>query len=699
VKYDLLDEINDALKARTDWEERQTTFYKMRHEGLRRRFKPWPGAADLHFPLIDSLTDRIKPFYFQQLYATETLASFVSLKDQSDDLTTATGYWFDYQLKQKSNLEEEILSAIDYMAGTNGWAPAKVYWDCDNKQLCFDAIDPLHVIVPVGTKDFADADWIVHVLHYSSAAYERNARFRQGADFIKSIKGRGNKTSGGSNSKEQEVSRREGINYGQNDDQIVLWEIHRKRDDKWWVETISPLRPETDNEIRAPFVFPYKFGRPTFVRFRTEIKDKGWYSPRGIAERVASFETSITKQWNSEHDWMDHFNNPMYESDFDLPNTQNIRRAPGQILPKGLHQAQTSGPPISFKENMAHTRSVAEYLIGIPDLGSTEHLTPGDKGGGKVTATQINAIVGQSGQNNDIRARVFRLDLAKLYRMSYSILMQYAKDSLTFVLNGAVEKIDGQALHQGYEISPNGSADSWNKGQQLQKAVMRKQLFQGSPWIKQGELDKSCLELDDPRLVKRLYQDPQQEQTLEAEEQAQEIVVMREGWPAAVMPADDDKAHLQTMDQYVLHNAQTNEHPITPALAKLLLQHGAAHDQQLAQKKDPQLPMIRQKLKQSISFLMQVAAQAPTNVVPMQPGGPADGVTLSPTSGPVASGQTKAPDPIQDASKLMTSFAAMSKAGQPVGVDQINAVLAIAGMPPLRVVTAPAQPAPVPAEA
>src|SRR6266404_5494058 len=104
AKFDLTDEIQDALTARISWANRQTTFYKVRHQGLRRINKPYPNAADLHFPLVDSLIEKMKPFYFQQLYATEQFASFVSLRSQPAEITSEVANWFDYRLKQKTNI-------------------------------------------------------------------------------------------------------------------------------------------------------------------------------------------------------------------------------------------------------------------------------------------------------------------------------------------------------------------------------------------------------------------------------------------------------------------------------------------------------------------------------------------------------------------------------------------------------------------
>ena len=82
----------------------------MRHFGLRRIAPPYPGAADLHFPLIDSIVERLKPFYYSQLYSRDQFATFTTLKTQPSDTTAQVGAWFDYRLKQKSNLERKMLT-------------------------------------------------------------------------------------------------------------------------------------------------------------------------------------------------------------------------------------------------------------------------------------------------------------------------------------------------------------------------------------------------------------------------------------------------------------------------------------------------------------------------------------------------------------------------------------------------------------
>jgi len=42
MKFELTEQICQALKDRLTWERKQETWYKMRHEGLRRISPPYP---------------------------------------------------------------------------------------------------------------------------------------------------------------------------------------------------------------------------------------------------------------------------------------------------------------------------------------------------------------------------------------------------------------------------------------------------------------------------------------------------------------------------------------------------------------------------------------------------------------------------------------------------------------------------------
>jgi hypothetical protein len=644
----LYKEINTALKDRGEWADRQEVCYRMRNGGVRRRNKPYPNAPDGHYPLGDTMVEKLKPAYVQQLYGSETIAQFVCLLQQDQDITTAASQWFDYQLKQRSNFERTMMVAIDQML-EQAFSPVKVYWDAKCKRLAFDQVDPLHLIVPTAAQEYNEnggCDWLVHVLHLSVSEYRANDKFKQGDDFVKRIKGRGQSDAGASDTgtdKKQSVDLKEGINSSKNDNEIVLWEVYKRdrKDKKIRVETISPLLPcdGEENVVRAEFGLPYnqgvfKHGETfPFFKIRSEIKGKGHYSSRGVIEVNAPFESSLTKMWNTIHQHLDFSAQPNYESTVDgtMPTPNSVRTAPGAILPRGLKLAQHPPPPVSLRQDMEMTRAIAEDRTQIPDLGASNHLS-GDRGAkGNVTAEQIRAIVGQSGQGNDLKARVFRLDLAQGLNMAWSLALQYlvpaqgAQDtgSLQYVIDNEVRTIEPAALHDSYEIQPNGSADSWNKGSLVSKRMAYYQTFQGNPFVPLDELTKWVLEADDPRNVKRLFRDPGITQKTQEEDQAMECLLMQSGWAPQVLPADDDKIHLLNLAQFA--QDKIGRAQMTPELARLVLTHGQAHQQQLFQKKDPIAKQAAQQLAPLAQILGQIAqSDHPGNIVQMQQQPPAE---------------------------------------------------------------------------
>jgi hypothetical protein len=631
------DEICEALKNRQSWETKQLNWYNARHTGVKRAGLPYPGAPNMHFPLADSMIEKLKAFYVQLVYAKDTIADFICKKaGQMADVTTAVSNWFDYQLKQRSNFEREVMIGIDQFL-QNGHQLVKVRWDADCKRLAFDARDPMYVIVPKGTQELKDADWLIDVIPMSEAQYRANPNFTQDDDFIKSIKGNGeNSEQTGVNTKEQTKEMREGIGYSKDENTIIIWECYNRDriNKKITIETMSPVLGWQGDRIREDFELPYNRGlfksgeRIPFMKFRTEIKDKGYYSERSIPEVVFQFEQWLNKTWNTQCTWMDYFAQPMFrQTQAGIATLHNWKSGPGKIAPYGMEPVDPPGTPSSLQEQMQFGRALAEYRVSIPDLGNSEHLTQYSRPEGKKTAREVSAVMDLSGMTNDVRSRVFRLDLGELLNLSWSILLQYAEADLSYVLQGEVMNLDQSALHEDYEIQPNGSPDSWNKAGQLQKAMARFQTFNQDPYIDQGELRKSVLELDDPSLIKRLYRDPGESAKEQAEQQAVECVLMLFGWPAQVNMADDDKAHLTTLVQFGEDKIQRQM--MTPELATLVKGHGSAHIQQLHVKKDPQVHQIEAQLRPLAQILDQIA-QAQPNVIQMQAQGAQNDVPVPP---------------------------------------------------------------------
>lgn len=546
----------DVLKdisARQRWETRQDTWYKMRYDGLARRNKPWAHAADLHLPLADNAIADFLPFYYGLLFDSETVGQFVAKVPAVAPFAQEASYWFDFKLRQESNLETEALVLIDKMLMA-GHGVMKTVWNAAKGRLKFDAIEPTHCIVPDGTQDLQDADRVTLVHHRTPAAYRRDKRFkRKDEDFIKRITGRGNAESGGSEVLRQTKEQREGITHAAaNSDTIIIWEMWEQTEEGWFVHWISPLAP--DEPLRPMQRNPYRHKKLPIVRFDVERTDKGHYSSRGIPELVADFEVYGCKVWNEKSDAMTLYNRPIFGSDSPIPNAGNLRLHPGQIV-NGLRAIGTGNrPPISFDEEINAVRGLAEQRVGSPDYGIGQQNDKNDSR----TAHEIERIAQEAGKGVTLRARIFRSPMGELLQLAWGTLVQYDRDTQYYVA-GEAKKLPMEVLvSDAWKIQPNGSAEGWNKQAMVQKAVVRMQLFgpsqgfpQGMPWINQPELAKSVLELDDPRLVGRLFIDTNAKARDEYEQEGTSIPAVMMGLPLTPKMEDDQAIRIKAIVDFI----------------------------------------------------------------------------------------------------------------------------------------------------
>src|SRR5215472_7063121 len=126
---------------RLPWEQKQRIYSTMRHEGLRRRNKPFPTAADGHYPAIDMAILKQKPFWLGQIMSGNRLASFVSTISQMDTLAEAAADWFHFRVFQKSNFIQKVRVVVDTML-LRGRGVLKVTTDpFQNHDLVVEAID------------------------------------------------------------------------------------------------------------------------------------------------------------------------------------------------------------------------------------------------------------------------------------------------------------------------------------------------------------------------------------------------------------------------------------------------------------------------------------------------------------------------------------------------------------------------------
>lgn len=593
------------MTDRLQWETKQRIYSIMRHDGLRRRNKPFPTAADSHFPAIDMAIRKQKPFWLGQIMAGNRLASFVSMKEQAETLAEAAADYFHFRVFQRSTFIQKMRVVCDTML-LRGRGILKVTTDpFDNHELVCEAVDPMFFLMPDGANDIEDADEFVHIQHWTVGRYKNNRRFDQNPDTIRQIKGTNSTESLVLYVRDKQL--REGITHTADANKIVLWEHWTKTGNGWVVNTYSPQNP--DLKIRDTFHCAYKCNGKVslpFFSFSAEIKDEGWYSPRGLGELLAPVEAYLTKLWNEKADAMTFSNRPVLTSDGEIPNVANLRWQPGEIIPMNIRGVQVPAPPFSYDSEMMFARSIGEQQAMTPDFGITNE--DGGRSSAR-TATENERISAlQSAGMND-NAMMFRDSLTKVYRHIWGLLVQFKGDEFSYYAAEKVGQLPEQALHDSYIIFPDGSPDGWNRQKRLQVAMGRIQAFAGNPNVSMEELTKEALAADDPRIAVKAFIPTNQKAASEAEDEATEILLLEEGFPAAVLPGEDHATRIMVLVGWLQKQGQQGV-PVDPVAIQRIHQHLAVHFQWL-QKTNPDAA------KQLAAQIQQQSM--PQQSAPMQP--------------------------------------------------------------------------------
>jgi hypothetical protein len=575
---ELFEEINSDLRDRQNWESRQVLWAKMRGSGVGRASRPWAGAANLHVPIADTIITKLKPYYIVWVFGPELLASFYSLDDQGDSYTDAVAQWFDYKVREISNFTEQVICAVDSLL-QNGLGILKTFWDDGAQKLSFTSIHPYFVIVPpYSSFDFQKADRVVHVMQFSKEEYLRGAEakgFNTDEAFLDTITGEGKPDP----KYEQYRYTAEGLSYSRLKELIILWEVYIKQTDGLvQVKTFSPMQP--DEPARADFKLPYEHKQIPLTMIPYEMTDAGFYSSRGVCELVQMYEASACKAWNEKLDYMSIANRPVLSTQGGSINAQNIRWEPGAVYDSVLQLVQQPAPPVSFEEEINANRSMAEQRVGIPDFG----VGAPDRPQGNKTATETNVITSVMQQSNDLRARILKGSITRVFEQGWSLLKQYDSQSLDYFWRNQRLTLDDAAFDNKFVLKPNGSVDGYSREREIQKLMQLRQLSAGAPWIKTPEIDKKIVELMDAQWVAEIYEEPQDIQADQQEDQAVENSLMMDGFLPRVMPNDDHLVHLQTLDGFIGWKGQQGQ-PVPPQLMQIFMQHMGMHIQAARQNK------------------------------------------------------------------------------------------------------------------
>ena len=601
----------EFLSDRGDWEQRQRIWYEMLHDGVPRRNKPFPGAANLHLPVADNAVQKWQPYYVNSVFSRKLLASFTALETEHGAASAAAADCLDWHLRKVSNFPTAYARAVYYFCGT-GRALLKIRWDAEVRggkgRLAFTPIDPLYFIGDPTCDSPQDMELSAHVKQISVGAYKRMRAYKQDPALIERIRGGENQAA---QWKEQEKQAREGLTSSNDQQLIVLWECYERVEEGFKVTTISPTAPETP--VCDPFILDLRWQGEALhpcVEFAMEIAEQGWYAPRGIPEKVHSFEAYGTKMWNEKADWLAFSNKPLFKRDPQavLQNTANVGLKPGDVLPPGIEPAAVPAPPVSMDEEMNQARELAEESAQVPDFGVAE------EDGDKRTATEMQYIGSFASQGIQYKAWISSLSEGEVYKRAWALLLANAGEEVTFYAAGSRKVLPKQAAHDNYLIEPDALPDAWNKQDRIKREFARFQLLRNDPRINQDALYSRFLSAEDPRLAKELYLPQNLKAATESEDEAIEIGILLEGFPAAAMPGEDHVLRLRMLFGKLQQLAMMPPPQTPEELSRLMMgrkrmqEHIAQHMAMLQQEN----PALAKQFMQAVQVVDGGAAGAPT---------------------------------------------------------------------------------------
>jgi hypothetical protein len=258
-------------------------------------------------------------------------------------------------------------------------------------------------------------------------------------------------------------------------------------------------------------------------------------------------------------------------------------------------------------------------------------------------------------QSNDLRARMLKGAMTRIFEQSWGLLRQYDRQSLDYFWRKERITLEDAAFDNKYVLRPNGSVDGYSREREIQKLMQLRQLSQGAPWIVTPEIDRKIVELMDAQWVSDLYKEPQDIGSDQAEEQAIENALLEDGFVPQVKPSDDHLIHLQTLDGFIGYKGQQGQ-ALNPQVLAMCMAHAQMHIQ--AARANPQYwkqhaqgmgPLI-QKVQATLKGLQQqqaAAQQAQMGIAALRgggmPPGPLQGVEAP--LPPVAAAPPQAPVP------------------------------------------------------
>ena len=549
-----VEEIKDALSERVEWENELGRGEAQRKMTDRSKINnhPWPRSSNVKSGFTDTEIARFTPFLFKILYSSERVAYFRSMSQQNATFGGLVADWFDFKVKNYTDLEEEIQPCTDKLL-QDGETVMKVMWNDSKQCFYFEHVDNLFFITPSNVLRLKDSPWCVHVLQKSKKWILKRYKHINGIEgFVNRVQER-TVDDNDSNRRSENEYVREGISISPKNRDLVLWEKHYRDDEgKHRIVILSPDEPSFDFEDDRPY--PYELGDYMFEHTKWEKIDKKMHSARGLPRLLMEADFTLTALERFKHNLMTLTLTPLLYAQGSVPgSTQNISFAPGTFLPFPVEVVKMGTPGFEIDQEIQRTLQKWERRVGMPDYTLNSAQNPGENR----TATEVKAIGFQNNQAVDLITGNWRMFLAKIFKKAWKYVVLAKPESLTFFLDGKNQTIPPEALNDEWQITISGTAESVNREAMTQRAITLWQMCQNNPFANLGEAWKNVLQNLSPGEVDRFYQDPTERQQEQKNKTTADIGTMiSTGAFMSPEPEDDLVTAGVTAMQYLVKEQQ-----------------------------------------------------------------------------------------------------------------------------------------------
>lgn len=527
-------QVSRDVTNRTNWEHRQRRWRRKRLRERNQKRRHYPGYPNFLEPIIDDnvndLTDAETSIFFS---GSRNLASFMPLDQKSVELKRNMEVSFDYYLRILLDKRSTIEGLMD-TKNVGGMSIAKMTLNADiiPGELVpdFDMVDPLDLIVPVGTRRLAKAERIAHAIRFTEREFRNEAEARDWDNVDKVIKA----------AKDSESNMDEdGASRGRHQDQIDIgsdpgldslnkmatslswinvWEIYHYNDKREKVVTIlAPVVPELTLSsfpwIYEPKELPVGGSDEValqvedrswpFVQFRKESRSPYYYDTRGLGETLLDNQKAATQMKNVTGVNLDFSAMPFYRGS--KATGTNFKFRPGSHVPNDFEIVKGPSLDLNIEALADRERAIASRRAGSPK-GSLSTV-----GGGKTpkTAREVSSADRSAGMTSSNSVMRFTEPLGELLHMMWEYIKNNPVDLPGSIAGNFIIVTAAQIRETNYKVIPTISSRNANPDFIMAQLIGLTPLLQNNPFIKQAEFTKFMIDQIDPMITEMIVVDPE----------------------------------------------------------------------------------------------------------------------------------------------------------------------------------------------